>query len=201
MNPVTREQAEAAAKPTKPGFYWAMWLTHEPDTHEGDELTPATNWEVVQVWENHIGTECEADKEMGIEKYRVSVPGVRESQTLDNFKWGMAVEHEAKLRDEIAAWTQLAKYQRDWFALNHPAGNNAGPCPTDAAIEQSETILGREIGHPPAVEELTPIDDGRLREFVRRCITIGGTNETDGQYRASIERLTAELRRILGGGQ
>ena len=80
------------SKPTNPGFYWALWLTSEPGTFYGDDLTPATDWEVVEVWENHIGTECEADKERGIEKFRVSVPGVRESQTLANFKWGKAVE-------------------------------------------------------------------------------------------------------------
>jgi hypothetical protein len=73
--------------PTKPGFYWALWLTAAPGTHEGSELTPARKWEVVEVWENHIGTECEADKDHGIEKFGVAVPGVRETQWLENFKW------------------------------------------------------------------------------------------------------------------
>ena len=41
-----------AIKPTKPGFYWARWLTATEHTHEGCELTPAPNWEVVEVWEN-----------------------------------------------------------------------------------------------------------------------------------------------------
>lgn len=86
--------ARAVTRPTKPGFYWALWTVAEPGTHEGDELTPAKDWEVVQVWENHIGTECEADKEQGIEKFRVSVPGVRESQTLDCFLWGKAVTRD-----------------------------------------------------------------------------------------------------------
>lgn len=49
---------------------------------------------------------------------------------------------------DLAHWVQLAKYQRDWFTLNHPDKNNAGPCPTDIGIAQSEKLLGREIGYP-----------------------------------------------------
>jgi hypothetical protein len=75
-------------EPTRPGFYWALWLTAAPGTHEGDELTPASNWEVVEVWENFIGDPCEAD---ACEKWGVSVPGVRESQWLENFEWGERV--------------------------------------------------------------------------------------------------------------
>lgn len=71
--------------PSQAGFYWALWLTAAPGTHEGDELTPAHDWEVVQVWENFIGDPCEAD---ATEKWAVSVPGVRESQWVHNFKWG-----------------------------------------------------------------------------------------------------------------
>lgn len=72
--------------PTKPGFYWALWLTASPGTHGGDELTPANDWEVVEVWENFFGDPCEADQ---VEKFGVSVPGVREIQWLHNFKWGI----------------------------------------------------------------------------------------------------------------
>lgn len=71
-------------RPTKPGFYWARWMTAAPGTHEGDELTPAPDWEVVEVWENYIGDPCEADR---AEKFGVSVTGVRESQWLQNFIW------------------------------------------------------------------------------------------------------------------
>lgn len=60
---------------------------------------------------------------------------------------------ELALRREVALWVQLAKYQRDWFEKNHPAGKNAGPCPTDAAIKSSERLLGREVGHPKASKE------------------------------------------------
>jgi hypothetical protein len=72
-------------QPTKPGFYWALWKTAAPDTHEGTELTPANDWEVVEVWENFQGEPCEADR---CEKFGVSVPGVREPQWLENFIWG-----------------------------------------------------------------------------------------------------------------
>lgn len=72
-------------KPTKPGFYWALWLKAAPGTHEGDALTPQEDWEVVEVWDNFLGDACEAD---ACEKFGVSVPGVRETQWLDNFKWG-----------------------------------------------------------------------------------------------------------------
>lgn len=70
--------------PTKAGFYWARWMTAADGTHEGDELTPSRDWEVVEVWENFVGTPCEADR---TEKFGVSVPGVRESQWLHNFQW------------------------------------------------------------------------------------------------------------------
>lgn len=62
-------------------------------------------------------------------------------------------ERELKLRKEVALWVQLAKYQREWFQKNHPSGKDAGPCPTDAAIKQSERLLGWTVGHPPASKE------------------------------------------------
>jgi RNA polymerase subunit RPABC4/transcription elongation factor Spt4 len=79
---------KTANLPIKPGFYWALWLTAATGTHEGDQLTPAQHWEVVEVWENFVGDPCEADV---AEKFGVSVPGVRESQWLENFKWGSEV--------------------------------------------------------------------------------------------------------------
>jgi len=72
-------------KPTKAGFYWALWLTAAPGTNEGSELTPSSDWEVVEVWENFPGEPCEADQ---AEKFGVAVSGVREAQWLDNFLWG-----------------------------------------------------------------------------------------------------------------
>jgi len=52
------------------------------------------------------------------------------------------------VKQDCAHWVQLAKYQRDWFKHHHTAGINAGACPTDAAIAESEKLLGREIGYP-----------------------------------------------------
>lgn len=72
--------------PTRPGFYWARWMTAARDTHEGDELTPGRDWEVVEVWRNQSEMyECEGDDPA--ERFGVGVPGVRETQWLDNFQW------------------------------------------------------------------------------------------------------------------
>jgi hypothetical protein len=79
---------KAMTVPNKPGFYWALWLTAAQNTHEGGELTPALDWEVVEVWTNLAGEPCEAD---AAEKFGVSVTGVREAQWLENFKWGPEV--------------------------------------------------------------------------------------------------------------
>lgn len=56
-------------------------------THEGDELTPALEWEIVEVWANHIGDTCEADAQHGVEKWAVGVCGVREAQWPRDFIW------------------------------------------------------------------------------------------------------------------
>jgi hypothetical protein len=87
-----RPEQLRVAQEIRPGFYWALWLTAANGTHEGDELTPSHDWEVVEVWENFIGDRCEAD---AAEKFGVSVPGVRESQWLENFKWGERVKDKA----------------------------------------------------------------------------------------------------------
>ena len=75
------------ATPNKPGFYWALWLTAATGTHEGDQLTPAQEWEVVEVWANYGSKPCEADLDVAPE-FGVAVTGVRETQWLENFKWG-----------------------------------------------------------------------------------------------------------------
>ncbi len=97
---------ESSNYPCEPGFYWALWLTAAEGTHEGDQLTPAPNWEVVQVWENFSGDPCEADR---AEKFGVSVPGVREAQWLHNFKWGHAVacQTDEKHAKDFAGRDQL----------------------------------------------------------------------------------------------
>lgn len=81
--------ATTGARPTRPGFYWAQWTDAAPGTYEGKDLTPSEKWEVVEVWENFVGDPCEADE---CEKFGVFVPGVRETQWLDNFIWGERVE-------------------------------------------------------------------------------------------------------------
>lgn len=93
--------------PTKPGYYWALWITASPDTHEGSELTPSTNWEVVEVWENVVDP-CEADYEAG-DVFGVSVPGVRETQWLENFQWGEGPIEARNTRADIprAWWERL----------------------------------------------------------------------------------------------
>jgi len=54
---------------------------------------------------------------------------------------GTFTARELALRKDVAEWLQLAKHQRSWFGANHPDGKNAGPCPTDAAIQKSERLL------------------------------------------------------------
>lgn len=68
--------------PTKPGYFWAKWKIPADGTHEGADLCPSDNWEVVQVNDNNG---------LGDEKFSVSVPGVRETQWLDCFFWGKFV--------------------------------------------------------------------------------------------------------------
>lgn len=87
---MTRESKPIRNAPTKSGFYWALWLTPAPKTHEGDQLSfPAPYWEVVEVWKNFIGEPTEANKH---EQFGVSVTGVRETQWLANFKWGPGIQ-------------------------------------------------------------------------------------------------------------
>lgn len=74
----------AAAMPAAEGYYWAKWRIASDDTHEGDELTPSDEWEIVQV--NNNGGEYGT-----LEEFSVSVHGVRETQWRDCFVWGSFV--------------------------------------------------------------------------------------------------------------
>lgn len=73
--------------PMKPGYYWAKWRIAADDTHEGDELTPSDEWEIVQVNVNDVW----ADSPSEPEALSVSVSGVRETQWRDCFVWGAFV--------------------------------------------------------------------------------------------------------------
>jgi hypothetical protein len=75
--------------PTVPGFYWAKWKIAAKGTHEGDELTPSNDWEVVEVWSNVCDSvEHPEDGPDGTPAFGVHVPGVRETQWPDCFFWG-----------------------------------------------------------------------------------------------------------------
>lgn len=80
--------------PNKPGYYWAKWKIAAEGTYEGDELTPAHDFEIVQVnanvlrWDEIKPGEADYD-----ERFFVSVPGVRETQWLDCFVWGKRVAY------------------------------------------------------------------------------------------------------------
>lgn len=67
--------------PQKPGYYWAKWQIAADGTVEGDELTPAADWEIVQVNDNggERGT---------LEELSVAVCGVQMTQWRDCFLWG-----------------------------------------------------------------------------------------------------------------
>lgn len=73
--------------PTKPGFYWAIWQKADPGTPEGDEQTPALEWEIVHVVENCLD---EDDPEY----LMAAVPGQSKWQSLENFTWGAFVADE-----------------------------------------------------------------------------------------------------------
>src|SRR5262245_24267022 len=82
------ERLMAAARdgiPLKPGYYWAKWKIPAEGTHEGGELCPSSNWEVVQVNANRLGWEHDPADD---EALSVSVPGVRETQWRGCFFWG-----------------------------------------------------------------------------------------------------------------
>lgn len=91
--------------PQKPGYYWAKWQIAADDTHEGEDLTPAANWETVQVNANIVSWQEETDEE-NPERLSVSVTGVRETQWRDWFAWGAFVAPlEATAGDKRAAST------------------------------------------------------------------------------------------------
>lgn len=101
-------------QPTKPGYYWALWVKAADGTTEAElQVWPKTDWIIVEVWENCTKPRCEADR---AEWLAVSVPGYDKTQWLENFKWGNPVpsklyveglEHE--LAKQQVALDKLAK--------------------------------------------------------------------------------------------
>jgi len=75
--------------PKTSGYYWAKWKIATDETFEGEELTPSSTWEIVQVNRNLINAETMHLGEAGYsERFSVSVCGVRETQWPDCFVWG-----------------------------------------------------------------------------------------------------------------
>lgn len=70
-----------ANMPQKPGYYWGRWMIPADGTIEGDDMTPAFDWEIVQVNDNN-GTPGT------LEELSVAVPGVQQTQWRDCFLWG-----------------------------------------------------------------------------------------------------------------
>ncbi len=76
-------------KPSKAGYFWALWVTPAPGTLEAElQSWPKDDWGIVEVWDNFLGEPCEADEH---EKFGVSVHGVEKTQWVENFKWGSEV--------------------------------------------------------------------------------------------------------------
>ena len=71
--------------PLKPGYYWAKWKIPADGTHEGIDLCPSDEWEIVQVNANRVDWKSDPKDD---EALSVSVAGVRETQWRDCFVWG-----------------------------------------------------------------------------------------------------------------
>lgn len=70
--------------PTTEGYFWARWLKPAPGTADNGEGCDPERWEVVSVFENSLDIRSE-------EYLMVMVPGVEQSQPLENFEWGAEV--------------------------------------------------------------------------------------------------------------
>lgn len=70
--------------PKSEGFYWAKWRIADdgrPKTAEYESYLPSNKWEVMDVFENNHDADAE-------DHMRVHVPGVSDSQSIENFFWG-----------------------------------------------------------------------------------------------------------------
>ena len=81
---VTLAALERALTPSpRAGFYWAKWRIADEGTPPDLCMGAGAQWEVVEVFENHI---CDGEPD----QFRVSVTGVAGSQSFENFYWGPA---------------------------------------------------------------------------------------------------------------
>lgn len=64
--------------PDSPGFYWAKWRIPEDGTEDEEHWVSVDKWEVVEVHDNFGNDE---------QPLLASVPGVRQTQSLENFVW------------------------------------------------------------------------------------------------------------------
>ena len=70
--------------PTTAGFWWAKWRIADegsPKTAEYESYLPMDKWEVMDVFENNKDATA-------ADHLRVHVPGVADSQSVENFFWG-----------------------------------------------------------------------------------------------------------------
>lgn len=88
------------------GYYWAKWRIASDVTHEGNELTPSNEWEIVQVNDNN-------GEPGNNEEFSVSVCGVREPQWIDCFIWGPRVADLSPREPARAALSPAADDTKD----------------------------------------------------------------------------------------
>ncbi|WP_156395870.1 hypothetical protein [Bosea sp. Leaf344] len=74
----------AGVLPIEPGFYWAQWISAQPETRDGP-VSGLEEWIVVQVFEN--AAPSTADQMI------VLVPGVETAQSTADFVWGAGPIH------------------------------------------------------------------------------------------------------------
>ena len=134
--------------PTTPGYYWAKWKIAADGTHEGDDLTPSDNWEIVQVNSNMSGWERSDNPE----RFSVAVPGVRETQWPDCFFWGDRVAEIAKpkMAQPVAS---LAEYKELRTALTR-CRDTAGRLKVNKRIDTSTEALRQHSDNQDEAIEL-----------------------------------------------
>lgn len=69
--------------PQADGYYWAKWCIPEEGTADEDNFIRTDKWEVVEVSSVLVDVN---------EDFRVFVPGVERSQSLENFIWAKPIK-------------------------------------------------------------------------------------------------------------